>query len=293
MQVGFIGLGRMGAAMALNLIKAGHDVTVFNRTPDKARALAAEGAKVASTVAEACRGEAVVTMLADDEALAHVAFGPGGIVESLRPGALHISSSTVSVALSQRLAGAHEAAGQRYVAAPVFGRPEAAAAAKLFVVAAGDEGAIGDAQPLFDAIGQKTFVFSDVPEKANLIKLSGNFLIGCVIETLGEALALVGKAGIDRHQYLDFLTSTLFNAPIYKTYGALIADPPGAVGFAAPLGLKDVKLALSAADELKVPLPVASLLRDRFLALIAQDGADLDWSAIGKLPAREAGLPQG
>ncbi|HYA37677.1 MAG TPA: NAD(P)-dependent oxidoreductase [Candidatus Methylomirabilis sp.] len=290
MNVGFIGLGRMGTGMAANLLKAGHRVTVHNRTPEKASALLAQGAKAAARVADACRGEAVITMLANDEALESVAFGTDGIVSSLAAGANHVSSSTISVALSERLAQAHAKAGQRYVSAPVFGRPDAAAAAKLFVIAAGAPAAIQAATPIFEAIGQKTFMISDRPEAANLVKLSGNFLIAAMIESLGEALALVGKGGVDPRQYLEMLTSTLFNVPIYKNYGGLIVggvfEP---AGFAAPLGQKDIRLTLAAAEELRVPMPLASLLRDRFLALLAHGGENLDWSAIGVLAAKDAG----
>jgi 3-hydroxyisobutyrate dehydrogenase-like beta-hydroxyacid dehydrogenase len=290
MKIGFIGLGQMGTGIASNLIKAGHDVTVYNRTRAKAEPLASDGATIADRPADACRGDVLFTMLADDAALEAVVFGSDGVLENLAQGAVHISLSTISVALSKRLASDHARSGQRYLAAPVFGRPDAAAAAKLFVVAAGAPDAVQIAMPLFDVIGQKTFVFSETPEAANLVKLSGNFLIASVIESLGEAMALVGKAGIDKQQYLDMLTSTLFGAPIYKTYGNLIAEakfePPG---FAAPLGLKDIGLALAAGTELRVPLPLASLLRDRYLTLLAGGGDNLDWSAIGGLPAKDAG----
>ena len=188
------------------------------------------------------------------------------------------------------MTAAHAEAGQRFVAAPVFGRPEAAQAAKLFVVAAGEPAPLQAISAAFDAISQRTFVVSDEPKTANLVKLSGNFLITSVIESLGEAMALVGKAGVDKHQYLDILTSTLFGAPIYKTYGALIAGEQfEPAGFAASLGQKDIRLVLAAAEELQVPMPVASLMRDRFLTLLARGGADLDWSAIGALAAWEAG----
>jgi 3-hydroxyisobutyrate dehydrogenase-like beta-hydroxyacid dehydrogenase len=290
MQVGFIGLGQMGSGIAANLLKAGHDVTVYNRTRAKAEALASKGAKVAATPGEASMGDAVFTMLAEDKAVEAVVHGDDGILANLKKGATHISSSTISTALSRELAEAHGKAGQRYVAAPVFGRPEAAAAGKLFVVAAGPADAIAAVSPLFDAIGQKTFTISEKAEAANIVKLSGNFLIAAVIESLGEAMALVGKAGIDKHRYLDILTSTLFGAPVYKTYGTLIADAKfSPAGFAAPLGLKDVKLALAAGDELRVPLPLASLLRDRFLTLLANGGEELDWSAVGGLAAKDAG----
>jgi 3-hydroxyisobutyrate dehydrogenase-like beta-hydroxyacid dehydrogenase len=290
MNVGFIGLGHMGGGMAANLLKAGHHVTVFNRTPAKAEALMARGAKIAASIAEASRGDAVVTMLANDQAVEDVVLGRDGVIANLHSGGLHLSSSTISVAMSERLTEAHAGKSQKFVAAPVFGRPDAAAAGRLFIVAGGDAAAIEVAAPLLDAIGQKTFIISDTPKAANLVKLSGNFLGASVIETLGEAMALVSKAGIDERQYLEFLTSTLFDAPIYKTYGSLIADgrftPPG---FAAPLGQKDIRLVLAAAEELRVPMPVASLLRDRFLNLLAHGGDRLDWSAIGRLPAADAG----
>jgi 3-hydroxyisobutyrate dehydrogenase-like beta-hydroxyacid dehydrogenase len=290
MKIGVIGLGKMGAGMASNLIKAGHEVTVFNRTAKAAEPLVALGARAASSIADACGGDAVITMLANDAALEAVALGDHGIVSSLAKGEIHISSSTISAALSDRLTEAHQANGQRYVAAPVFGRPEAAAAGKLFVVAAGPEQDVADCQPLFDAIGQRTFTVGQAPKAANIVKLSGNFLIASVIEALGEAMALVGKAGIDQRQYLDLLTSTLFDAPVYRTYGTLIVEKKfSPAGFAAPLGFKDINLALSAAQDLKVPMPLASLLHDRFLTLLATGGEALDWSAIGGLAAKDAG----
>lgn len=289
MKVGFIGLGNMGSGMAGNLLAAGHEVTVYNRTPERAQALIAKGAKAGASIAEACHGDAVLTMLADDEAVTRVALDAGGIRDSLAAGAIHVGCSTISVALSQRLTQAHAEAGQRYVAAPVFGRPEAAAAARLAVVAAGASDAVTEVRPLLEAIGQKLLVPSQTPADANLIKLSGNFLIATVIEALGEAMALVGKAGIDRQQYLRILTSTLFDAPVFHTYGGLVAEQRfEPAGFAAPLGLKDVRLVLAAGEASRVPLPIASLLRDRFLALLAQGGENLDWSAIGMLAARDA-----
>ncbi|MGX9788278.1 NAD(P)-dependent oxidoreductase [Mycobacterium sp. MMS18-G62] len=292
MKIGFIGLGNMGAGMAANLLKAGHEVTAYNRSQEKVAALAEQGATAAKTVAEACGGDVVVSMLANDEAVEAVTFGDDGILASLRPGATHVSSSTISVALSGRLTAAHFDAGQSFVAAPVFGRPEAAQVAKLFVVAAGQSETVQAISPIFDAIGQRTFVVSDDPKAASLVKLSGNFLIASVIESLGEAMALVAKAGVDKQEYLEILTSTLFGAAVYKTYGGLIAggdfEP---AGFAAGLGLKDVRLVLAAGESLAVPLPIASLLRDRFLTLLALGGAELDWAAVGALSSWEAGGP--
>jgi len=290
MRVGFIGLGNMGSGMAANLLAAGHEVSAYNRSQDKVAALAGLGARAAGSVAEVCDGDVVVTMLANDEAVEAVTSGDGGIVASLPPGATHVSSSTISVALAERLTAAHTEAGQGYVSAPVFGRPEAAKAAQLFVVAAGEPGAVQAVSPVFDAIGQRTFVVSEDPKAANLVKLSGNFLLASVIESLGEAVALVAKAGVDKQEYIDLLTSTLFGAPAYKTYGGLIArEEFEPAGFAAALGLKDVRLVLEAGEALQVPLPIASLLRDRFLTLLAHGGGDLDWSAVSRLAAWDAG----
>jgi 3-hydroxyisobutyrate dehydrogenase-like beta-hydroxyacid dehydrogenase len=291
MNVGFIGLGRMGVGMAVNLLKAGHYLTVYNRTPAKAEALVTKGAKAAGSIADASRGDAVITMLANDEAVENVVLGRDGVITSLPAGALHVSSSTISVSLSQKLSEEHAKKGQQFVSAPVFGRPEVAAAGQLFVVAAGGPTAVDVAAPLLDVIGQRTFVVSDTPKAANLVKLSGNFLGAAVIESLGEALTLIAKEGIDEQRYLEILTSTLFDAPIYKTYGELIAarrfEP---AGFAATLGQKDIRLVLAAAEDLRVPMPLASLLRDRFLTLLARGGEQLDWSAIGRLPALDAGM---
>src|SRR6266849_6088528 len=291
MKVGFIGLGHMGAGMAANLLNAGHEVTVYNRTRSKAEALVRRGAKEAATIADACRGDAVFTMLANDNAVEAVVFGEDGILGSLPAGAIHVSSSTISVGLAERLAAAHAGVKQGFVAAPVFGRPELAAAGKLYVLAAGEPGALQTTAPFLDAIGQKTFVVSETPKAAYLVKLSGNFLIGSVIEALGEAIAFVGKGGLDARQYVEILTSTLFGAPIYKTYGTLLADGEfEPAGFAAPLAQKDIRLVLAAAEDLRVPMPIASLLRDRFLTLLAHGGDRLDWTAIGALAAKDAGV---
>jgi 3-hydroxyisobutyrate dehydrogenase-like beta-hydroxyacid dehydrogenase len=246
MNIGFIGL-------AANLVKAGHAVSVYNRSPEKTEPLIALGATHAATVAAAADADFVFTMLADDKALDAVASGDSGLIAAMKRGAIHISCSTISVTHADSLTAAHKAAGQ-------------------------------------DIIGQRTFVMGETPSTANLIKLSGNFLIASVIESLGEAMALVAKGGVDLPAYVDLLTSTLFAAPVYKTYAGLIAagnfSPPG---FAAPLGQKDIRLALAAAEDLQVPMPIASLLRDRFLTLMANGGANLDWSALGKLAAKDSG----
>jgi len=291
MEVGFIGLGQMGVGMAGSLLRAGHEVTVYNRTPSKAQALIDQGANIAPQVADACRGDAVITMLADDAAVETVVFGEGGLLQSLGKSTIHISMSTISLAMSEKLAATHAGAGQRFVAAPVFGRPNVAAAGKLFIVVAGAADVVDACAPLFEAMGQKTIHVGDEPQAANLVKLSGNFLIASVIEALGEAMALIAKAGIDRRQYLDLLTSTLFTGPVFTNYGGLIAEQkfhPAA--FAAPLGAKDIRFTLAAADTLGVPMPLANLLHDRFLRLLVRGGEGLDWSAIGQLAAHDAGL---
>jgi 3-hydroxyisobutyrate dehydrogenase-like beta-hydroxyacid dehydrogenase len=291
MKVGFIGLGNMGSGMAASLLKAGHELAVYNRTSDKTRPLVEKGARKAASVADACKGDVVITMLADDAAVENLVFADAGILNSLSKGAIHVSASTISVALADRLTAEHAKRGQRFVSAPVFGRPEAAAAAKLFIVVAGAPDSVDPCMPLFEAMGQKTFRFGEKPSNANLVKITGNFMICSTIETLSEAMALVAKGGLDQHQYLDFLTATLFNAPIYKTYGTLIADKKfKPAGFAAPLGLKDARLALAAGESLRVPLPLANLVRDRFLRLLARGDETIDWSAISILAAEDAGL---
>jgi len=293
MKITFLGLGNMGIAMARNLLRAGHDGTVWNRTLSKAEELRADNATVSDSVANATRGaDFVITMMSDDQAVSSAVFDAGGVLETLAPGAVHISMSTISVALSKTLAAEHGKRGQHYVAAPVFGRPEAAAAAKLFIAAAGDAAVLERCQPIFDALGQRTFVIGPQPEMANVIKLSGNFLIFSVIEALGESVALIRKYGIDPHAYIDFLTSTLFSAPVYKTYGAIIADDRyQPAGFKMRLGLKDVRLVIGAAEAVDAPMPLASLVRDNMLTAIGRGMEDLDWSSVARLAAENAGLP--
>jgi 3-hydroxyisobutyrate dehydrogenase-like beta-hydroxyacid dehydrogenase len=290
MHISFIGLGNMGRPMAANLLKAGFDLTVWNRSPQSAADLVAAGATHAASRADASRADVVITMLADDAAVEQVAF-EGRLVELLPRDAIHVSMSTISVRMARRLAAAHRDHGNSYVSAPVFGRPAAAAEAKLFVVCAGAATALDRLQPIFDAIGQRTFRFGEQAEHANVVKLSGNFLIASVIESVGEAVALSRKSGIDPHAFVDLLTSTLFAAPVYKTYGGLIADERyHPAGFRLPLGLKDVTLVLEAARDQNVPLPIASLVRDRMIEGLAQGFEDADWSVLGAVAARAAGL---
>ena len=288
MNIGFIGLGQMGSPMARNLLKAGHTLTVYNRTRARAELLAAEGARVVEKPGEACGGDAVVTMLADDRALQEVM---PDMAARLGAATVHVSMSTISVAMSRRMVDLHAQIGRLYIAAPVFGRPEAAAAQKLFVVAAGPQALVERCQPLFDAVGQKTFVVGEDAPSANVMKLCGNFMIASILEIMGEAVALARKSGIDAASYLDVITGTLFGAPVFKTYGALIAQERyEPAGFKAALGLKDARLVLAAADAAAVPMPIANVVHDRLLTLVAQGRQDLDWSALAQLAAEQAGL---
>ncbi|MGA2638039.1 NAD(P)-dependent oxidoreductase [Methylocella sp.] len=292
MKIAFLGLGGMGGAMARNLLKHGYAVIAWNRSEAPARAIEALGAAIAPTPAEAAReAEIAITMLADDAAAEAVALGENGIIEGLARGAGHVSMSTISVALSERLTEAHAAKGQAYAAAPVFGRPEAAAAAKLFIAAAGEAALIEKIRPALEAMGQRIFVMGDRPAQANLVKLTGNFLITCVIESLAEAFALTAKGGVETARVQELLTETLFSAPVYKTYGGLILEdkfsPPG---FKMPLGMKDNRLLQQAAEKLEVPLPFAAIVRDRFLAALANGDGGLDWSAIARRAKEDAGI---
>ena len=295
MDIAFLGLGGMGSAMARNLLKHGHTVIVWNRSSAPAEALERDGARrAASPAAAAERAELVFTMLADDDAVETVALGERGLAEGLAQGAIHVSMSTISVALAEKLTAAHQERGQGFASAPVFGRPEAAVAQKLFIAAAGEADIVERIRPALDAMGQRTFVIGDQPPQANLLKLGGNFLITCVIESLAEVFALTAKGGIDTRVVHGLLTETLFSAPIYKTYGAMILDgkfsPPG---FKMALGQKDNRLVQQAAEKLEVPLPFAGIIRDRFLAALANGDAELDWSAFSKRAAADAGVGHG
>lgn len=288
MDIGVIGLGQMGSPIARNLVRAGNRLTVWNRTAEKAEPLRAEGASVTSTPAEAARGDLVLTMLADDAAVEQVVFGNDGI---LGAPAAHVSMSTIGTALADRLDSEHRKARQDFVSAPVFGRPQAAEAAQLFVVAAGPEAALARARAAFEAISQRVFEVGERPSEANLVKLCGNFMIMAAVEAMAEAMALAEKGGVARDRLLEVLTGTLFGAPIYKTYGQiLVEDRFCPAGFAAPLGLKDMKLAAAAADAVRVPMPLLSLVRDHLVAAIAQEGEAVDWAGIALPVRRAAGL---
>jgi 3-hydroxyisobutyrate dehydrogenase-like beta-hydroxyacid dehydrogenase len=289
MKIAFIGLGHMGSGMAHNLVRAGFDVTVYNRTRAKAEAI--EKARVADSPAEACReADAVMTMLADDYAVESVVFGENGIASALRPDCIHISHSTISTALARKLTSEHSTRGQRYLSVPVFGRPEAAEAKKLVVVAAGAADTIERARPLFDAIGRATLIAGSEPWQANVLKLCGNFMIASMLETFGEAYATLRKSGVDPNAFLEIM-NTLFASPVYAGYGRAIADGKfQPAGFALKLGLKDVRLVLAAAEECASPMPLASVIHDQFLSGLAQGQGEWDWSSVATIAARNAGL---
>jgi 3-hydroxyisobutyrate dehydrogenase-like beta-hydroxyacid dehydrogenase len=287
-----MGLGNMGAPMAANLRRAGHELVVYNRTPDRAAPLAAQGARVARSPREAAAGvEVLITMLANDAAVEAVMFGQDGALEGLARGAVHVSMSTISPDLSRRLLAAHAARDQGYVAAPVFGRPEAAQAAKLWIVAAGRADTLERCRPLLDALGQGVEVVGDDPPKANVVKIGGNFLLAAAIEAMGEAFALVRKHGIDPARFIEVVNGRLLRSPVYENYAKIIVGghwtPPG---FKLRHGLKDVRLALGAGDEADAPLPLASLMRDRYLSAMAWGWADADWAALARVSAVEAGV---
>jgi 3-hydroxyisobutyrate dehydrogenase-like beta-hydroxyacid dehydrogenase len=290
MKVGFIGLGRMGLPMARNLIKARHALTVYNRTRQRAEILRTEGALVAAHPSDVCGVDVLITMLADDQAASDVVFG-NELVAKLPEGTVHVSMSTISVALAKRLVKAHRSAGKDFISAPVFGRPQAAEAAQLAIVVAGPPEAIERCRPLFDAMAQDTFVVGKNAPEANTVKLAGNFLIASVIESLGEAYALLRKSGVDPERFLEVMTSTLFTGPVYKTYGNLIAQEQfEPAGFRVPLGFKDISLVLAAAEAVSAPMPIASLVRDHFLTVMARGRQELDWSSLAQISAENAGL---
>ena len=289
MKVAVVGLGAMGTPIARNVAAAGYPIAVWNRSPERAQTIT--GARPAASPADAAAdADVVLTMLADDRAVADVVFGGMGLLGALRPGACHVGMSTISVALARRLAAAHGAAGQGYVAAPVFGRPEAAAARQLWIAAGGSDADVERVTPLLAAVGQGIFRMGDAPQ-ATLAKLLGNFMIASSIEMLGEALAAAEKAGMEPRQLLDLLTGTLFGAPVIRRYGQMVADTAfEPAGFRLSLGLKDVGLMLEAGEELRAPLPLAGLVRDRLLTALARGREAYDWSGLASVIREEAGL---
>lgn len=292
MDIGVVGLGHMGKAMAANLCRAGHHVRVWNRSAGPAQELAQAGAEIAADPRDVCNGDAVITMLADDAAMRAV-VSEKGLLDAMASSCIHINMATVSLAYAQELAAQHQSRGLTYVAAPVFGRSEVAAAGKLNIVAAGPSSAIDAVQPLFDVLGQKTWRVGEDPVRANTIKIMGNFMLAAAIEAMGEAAAVAQGYGVSATDLFQVLTNTLFDAPAYKTYSALIAEErydPAA--FKLALGLKDVRLALAAGETVAAPMPFASTLRDNMLDAIAHGDGERDWSALARVSLRRAGIAQ-
>jgi len=291
MNIAFLGLGRMGFLMARNLLRAGFSLSVFNRNRDKAEPLAREGARIASSPAEACRdADVAATMLSDDDATEQIVLGADGLADALPRGAIHMAHSTISTALARRLAAEHQRRGQGYLSVPVFGRPEAAEAKRLIVVPAGPPALIDRCRPLFDAIGRATFVAGPEAWQANAVKVCGNFMIASVLESFAEAYAVLRKAGVEPHLFLDIMNS-LFGSPVYANYGAMAAEGRfEPAGFALTLGLKDIRLALDTAREVAAPWPMADVIHARMVQGVAQGQGEMDWCSIAKVAARNAGL---
>jgi 3-hydroxyisobutyrate dehydrogenase-like beta-hydroxyacid dehydrogenase len=291
MKIAFIGLGRMGMGMARNLVRAGHTVAVFNRSREKADALAGSAARVANSPADACTdAEVIMTMVADDYAVEHIVFGNDGIASAMKKDSIHVSHSTISTALARRLTAEHAERKQGYLSVPVFGRPEHAESKNLVVVAAGPSDLVDRCRPLFDAIGRQTFVIGTEPWQANVAKVCGNFMVISMIESLGEAYATLRKAGVAPEMFLEIINS-LMASPILALYGRIISQEQfEPAGFALKLGLKDVRLVLAAAEECAAPMPLASLVHDHLLSALAQGQGEMDWSSMTQVISRNAGL---
>jgi 3-hydroxyisobutyrate dehydrogenase-like beta-hydroxyacid dehydrogenase len=292
MEIGYVGLGGMGHAMASNLMDKGHTLRVWNRSPGKAADLVARGATRVEHPGQAVASDGIVfTMVADDAALDQVTCGPDGIAAALGPGGIHVSMSTVSPETTRRLAALHAERGAAFIAAPVFGRPTAAAAAMLFILCAGAEAARNKVIPLLETMGQRVFPLGDDPVAASIVKLGGNFMIMGVIEAMAEAATLCEKYGVERSAMIDVMTQSIFATPLYINYGKLIAAHDYAnPGFKLSLGFKDANLVLAAADRARVPMPLASMMHDRFLAAMAKERGELDWTAAALNVSEDAGL---
>ncbi|MGE5722981.1 MAG: NAD(P)-dependent oxidoreductase [Sphingomonadales bacterium] len=293
MKVSFVGLGKMGVAMAGRILAAGHETGVYNRTASKAEPLVAKGATALATVADAAAfGPVVITMVENDAALSSVALDDGGLVAAMPKGAIHVAMGTHSIALIKKLTEAHQAAGQQLVSAPVMGRPPVAEAGQLGIVAGGPADAIGTCQPLFDAMGRRTYPAGPDPVSAASAKIVNNFILACAVEALGEGFALGRKCGLPADSLFEILTDGLFAAPAYKVYGQIIADQSyfSQPGFSARTGLKDVLLALSAGEAMSVPLPSANVCRDRLLGAIAHGHGDADWAVMAHEQALASGM---
>jgi 3-hydroxyisobutyrate dehydrogenase-like beta-hydroxyacid dehydrogenase len=294
-DIGFIGLGHMGTAMAANLASAGRSVIAYVRRADQLAQLEALGLRPTTDIGDLLDCEVVISMLPDDDAVREVVFGRGdddleGLAAGLMPGAIHLSMSTISTAAASLLAGEHARHGQGYVAAPVFGNPDAAKARQLFILAAGAPADVVRCQPIFDSLGQRTFVVGADPQEANLVKLLGNMMSATALEMLGEAIAVVRKRGLDPQPFIDIMTSTMFGGRAHKIYGDKIVRQAYAPGFVLPLVLKDVRLALAEAEKAGAPMPSVGVVRDRLITAIARGYGELDWTALGLIAAEEAGI---
>lgn len=290
MKVGFIGLGAMGRGMALNLVKAGFSVTVWNRSEEPVKALVEAGAREAKKPSDAAKVDVLISMLADD-GVAHKVLLDGGVIDAMKKGTVHVNMASVSVAFGRAMAQLHARMGLGYVAAPVLGRPDVAAAGKLNIIAAGERRWIDKAQPLLEAMGQKVWPVGEAPERANVVKVGANFMLASAIEAMAEASTLTRAYGVSAQEFLDIVTNTLFASPAYQGYGKAIAEEKfEPAGFKMTLGYKDVGLALSAAGDERVPLPLAGVVRDRMLDAIANGDGDKDWAGLAAVAARHAHL---
>jgi 3-hydroxyisobutyrate dehydrogenase-like beta-hydroxyacid dehydrogenase len=294
-EIGFVGLGHMGTAMAVNLAAAGRRVLAYVRRPDRIGELAALGLRPTTDIGDLLDCELVISMLPDDAAVREVVFGRSdddldGLAAGLMPGAIHLSMSTISTAAASLLASEHARHGQGYVAAPVFGNPDAAKARQLFIVAAGASMDVERCRPILDALGQRTFVIGADPQDANLVKLLGNMMSATALEMLGEVVAVIRKRGLDPRPFIELMTSTMFGGRAHRIYGDKIASQDYAAGFVLPLVLKDVRLALAEAEKAGVPMPSVSVVRDRLITGIARGYGELDWTALGLIAAEDAGL---
>ncbi len=292
-QIAYLGLGGMGTAMAKRLLEAGYPLTVWNRSPGKADELVAAGARIAGSPADAVEdADFVFTMVADDRALDEIASGANGFLPAMKPGALHVSMSTILPTTAERLAAAHAERETSYVAAPVFGRPAAAAAGALWICISGAEEDKARLLSVLSPLCQQHYDFGTAPSAANVVKLAGNFMIASAIESISEAFVFGEKNCIDQKTLADFFGSTIFACPIYKNYGSIIAeqrfDP---AGFRLTLGRKDVQLVAETARNSNVPMPFLGTLLDRFTTRVAKGGGHLDWTSIALDVASDAGLP--
>jgi 3-hydroxyisobutyrate dehydrogenase-like beta-hydroxyacid dehydrogenase len=294
-EIGFIGLGRMGAAMAANLAAEGLRVIAYVRHPDQIGKLEALGLRPTRDIGELFQCEVVISMLPNDDAVREIVFGRGdtdldGLAAGLKPGAIHLSMSTIGTTTAALLAREHARNGQGYVAAPVFGNPDAAKARQLFIVAAGALADIERCRPILDCLGQRTFGVGTDPGDANLVKLLGNMMSATALEMLGEVVAVIRKRGLDPRPFIDIMTNTMFGGRAHKIYGDKIARQTYAPGFVLPLVLKDVHLALAEAEQVGAPMPSVGVVRDRLITAIARGYGELDWTALGLIAAEEAGL---